>query len=118
MTVTATQTQTKLPPTDTGRCGEYAGYQRHQKRGETPCEACLKSKRDYESANGAARRAARRRDTPVDKRGAHPLSERSVFGRFAGRQVMHPARLVDGQCVECFGWPCDPRHPVTERAVA
>jgi hypothetical protein len=44
-----------------------------------------------------------------------PLSERSVFGRFAGRRTMHPARLRNGQCVECWGWPDDPRHPVAEQ---
>ena len=28
------------PPTDTGRCGTYAGYRRHLRRGQDGCSAC------------------------------------------------------------------------------
>jgi hypothetical protein len=31
----------KNPPRDTGACGRYAGYQRHIRRGQQPCAACL-----------------------------------------------------------------------------
>lgn len=32
------------------RCGTYAEYQAHKKRGETPCADCQKANRDYVNA--------------------------------------------------------------------
>lgn len=113
----ATTTATKKPPTDTGRCGTYAGHQRHYKRGEENCGPCAQARRTYQNA-WQATAAASRKIKPVDRRGAKPLSERSVFGRLAGLPTMHPARLRNGQCVECWGWPDDPRHPVAAGLVA
>ena len=37
----------RSPPTDTGRCGEYAGYGLHWKAGEYACEPCLAARREY-----------------------------------------------------------------------
>ncbi|WFE41930.1 hypothetical protein [Micromonospora sp. WMMD998] len=98
----ATATATKKPPTDTGRCGTYAGHQRHRKRGEADCDPCAEARRDYHRGWKAA---ARRAPTPVV-----PLSEWSVFGRFAALPVLHLARMRSGMCVECFGFTDDFRH--------
>lgn len=37
----------KLPPTTDRRCGTYAGYKAHYRRGETPCGSCKAAKRGY-----------------------------------------------------------------------
>lgn len=37
----------KLPPTDTGACGEYRGVARHRRRGEQLCLACYEAQTLY-----------------------------------------------------------------------
>lgn len=37
----------KKPPTTDRRCGTYAGYKAHYRRGETPCGPCKSAKRGY-----------------------------------------------------------------------
>jgi len=56
MTAKATD---KLPPTDTGRCGEYAGYRRHRHRGQHPCTPCAQAAADYDRARRAHTRKPR-----------------------------------------------------------
>lgn len=99
----ATATVEKNPPTDTGRCGEYAGFQRHRRRGEEACQPC----RDANTAYGQAAEAARA------SRPLPPMRLPATFGRYAGQGVLHDFAGDDlSQCAECFGWRNDPRHPV------
>lgn len=58
-----TTTATKLPPTDTGRCGEYAGLRRHERRGETPCEPCKQGRRERDNARRRAKGIPSREET-------------------------------------------------------
>ncbi|MFI1195499.1 hypothetical protein ACH4T9_19890 [Micromonospora sp. NPDC020750] len=108
--MTVATTIERRPPTDTGRCGEDAGYKRHHAAGEDPCEPCQVAHRQalrrYRARTGipkitsADREAARR---------ALPLTS----GRLAGTQRRHLFRpLTHSQCAECWGWRDDPRHPV------
>jgi hypothetical protein len=39
---------TKLPPSDTGACGEYKGVRRHYRRNENPCPDCAEAGRAYQ----------------------------------------------------------------------
>jgi hypothetical protein len=39
---------TKLPPSDTGACGQYRGARRHTRKGEETCPACKEARRDYQ----------------------------------------------------------------------
>jgi hypothetical protein len=52
------RTPTRLPPTDTGACGEFRGAKRHGRRGEQNCNPC----RTAYTAHERARRAARRKE--------------------------------------------------------
>ncbi|MCX5066932.1 hypothetical protein OOJ91_13855 [Micromonospora lupini] len=98
-------TTTKAAPTDTGACGERAGYSRHRVAGEQPCRPCM-------DANNAANQARRRRLRPRPPMpAAVPLTPRSPFGRLAALPVLHRFRGVS-QCRDCFGWWDDPRHVV------
>ena len=103
---------TKLRPSDTGACGTPAGYSRHYRRHEDPCEPCRQARivdrRAYREA-AAALRALR----PPDLTGAKPLP--SGLGRFAGVYVPHAFRQLGPsmgatQGVDCFGWIDDGRH--------
>jgi len=38
-------------------CGTHAAYNRHRKRGEDPCEACVVAERDYQRTRKRASRA-------------------------------------------------------------
>jgi hypothetical protein len=53
----------KLDPTPDNRCGTYAGWNAHQKRGEWTCDACKQAARTYMAARRAdpAKRAEERR---------------------------------------------------------
>lgn len=52
------RTPTRLPPTDTGACGEFRGAKRHGRRGEQNCDPC----RTAYTAHERARKAKRRED--------------------------------------------------------
>ena len=45
-----------------GEHGTYGGYQRHNRRRELPCEACLVAARDYQRRFRALNPATRERD--------------------------------------------------------
>ena len=93
----------RAEPTDTGRCGESAGYDRHRKRGEHPCRAC-------KDAKCARQKRYRRRKPP---RYPHvPAKPLPPYAHpYAGQDVMHDFRpMSPAQCVDCFGWRDDPRH--------
>lgn len=95
----------RTPPTDTGRCGEPAGYGRHRRRGEHPCRPCTVAR----TAQIAACRP--RRTVGLSAQGARPLSPMQVFGRIAGRGLPHGFQGPDiSQCEACWGWRDDPRH--------
>ncbi|KXK63380.1 hypothetical protein AWW66_03440 [Micromonospora rosaria] len=102
-------------PTDTGRCGERAGYVRHRRAGEHPCEPCRRasstSTADYRS------RIRRRGVSAIDRRIAEqalPLTS----GRLATTQIPHRFRpLTSSTCAECWGFRDDPRHPLTDGPV-
>lgn len=36
------------------RCGTASGYSGHQQRGEKPCDACVRAKREYDARRNAA----------------------------------------------------------------
>ncbi|MEU8264448.1 hypothetical protein AB0C02_27980 [Micromonospora sp. NPDC048999] len=100
----ATATVEKSQPTDTGRCGEYAGFERHRRRGELACGPCKNADTAYRQANQAARKS---RPLP-------PMPLPPTFGRYAALDVPHDFAGDDlSQCVACFGWRNDPRHPLT-----
>ena len=106
-------TATMLPPTDTGRCGTNAGYQRHRKRGEAPCRPCKDGKRAHaralESRPALAAYTARDRELA---RNAPPLTS----GRLACSALPHQFRPMSrSQCGECWGFRDDPRHLVVVR---
>jgi hypothetical protein len=108
MTVTAIETApAKAAPTDTGVCGTEAGHGRHRRRGEQPCRPCRLAATQAEvdrrpRLRPAAARAARE---------AAPVPP--VFGLGAGTDVPHEfVPLSISQCLVCFGWRDDPRHPV------
>jgi hypothetical protein len=48
----------KLPPRDTGKCGQPAGYNRHLRAGEEACRPCKTAHTAYRVARHKARRAA------------------------------------------------------------
>ena len=39
---------------DPARCGTPSGYNAHQNRGEKPCDACARAKREYDQRNRSA----------------------------------------------------------------
>lgn len=105
-----TTTLARRSPTDTGRCGTHAGYQRHRLADETPCQRCQnghqQAVRDYRARHRRPRITAADREAA---RRALPLTS----GRLAGTQVCHQFRpLTHNQCAECWGWRDDPRHPL------
>lgn len=64
-------TDRRDPPTDTGKCGTYAGYRRHLRRFEAGCTACL----------AAAAREQRRRQAAkgwLSTPGDEPVGERET----------------------------------------
>lgn len=58
------------------KCGTYAGYSRHQKRGEEPCEACRVAHREYMRAYKRYRAGHPRR--PLHPCGTYPAYRRHV----------------------------------------
>lgn len=54
----AMRTPTRLPPTDTGACGEFRGAKRHGRRGEQNCDPCRTAYTAHERARRAALRAS------------------------------------------------------------
>lgn len=67
-----------------GKCGTYAGYQIHGRRGEPRCEACKKANREYMAAN---RRAYPRRQQ-------HEAAKQQARDRALRRLArLHPAQL-------------------------
>ena len=50
-----TATTTKLPPTDTGKCGTYPGYSIHRRRGEDMCPPCRTAQRAYDAERRKAK---------------------------------------------------------------
>lgn len=99
-------TATKLPPTDTGRCGTYPGFQRHHRRGEQPCGPCREARNAYQFQWKAGLGPRR-----LSTEGAKPLPP--FAHPYACRDVMHDFRPLSWtQCADCLGWRDDPRHPL------
>lgn len=67
--------ETKAAP----KCGTYAGYIRHYKRGEDVCEPCREAQREY-------MRGLRKRRPDLTKRDQHRATVRNrALGRLAER---------------------------------
>lgn len=65
-------TSPKLPPTDTGACGEPRGISRHRRRGERPCERCVKA----DNARRSTVRAGQRSRPPLKPCGTEAAYKR------------------------------------------
>lgn len=84
--------------TDTGKCGTYAGHQRHRRRNEPPCDACRDGRNAYRrryhrEANAARGRARYQASKPYKVKS--PRTQANILDLLDMYGPMTTPRIVD-----------------------